>query len=85
MKLQACDAIKLLKGVKRLYISKGTKSQQYDISVEDTNIDEIVALMLGPTGNLRAPTLVCGENVLVGFNADTYSEVLLGAISYKGA
>ena len=37
-----------------------------------------MAAFLGPTGNLRAPTLVVGNTVLVGFNEDTYSEVFGG-------
>ncbi|MEQ8660324.1 MAG: hypothetical protein RLW62_05870 [Gammaproteobacteria bacterium] len=38
--------------------------------------DDVVAAMLGPTGNLRAPTLVSGHTVVVGFNEDAYAEVL---------
>lgn len=38
---------------------------------------DIVDAMLGPTGNLRAPTLRVGKTVLVGFNEDTYSDVFL--------
>jgi hypothetical protein len=33
--------------------------------------------MLGPTGNLRAPTARVGKVVLVGFNEDAYTDVLL--------
>ena len=32
--------------------------------------------MLGPTGNLRAPTLVSGKTVLVGFNEASYAKLL---------
>jgi len=35
----------------------------------------MVDAMLGPTGNLRAPCLVVGKTVLVGFNEDVYDEV----------
>ncbi len=31
--------------------------------------------MLGPTGNLRAPTLLKGKTVIVGFDADKYAEL----------
>ena len=34
---------------------------------------EIVEAMLGPTGNLRAPTIRSGKTVLVGFNDDVFS------------
>jgi len=32
--------------------------------------------MLGSTGNLRAPTLVVGKTLLVGYNEDVYENVL---------
>ncbi len=31
--------------------------------------------MLGPTGNLRAPTIRTGATVLVGFNEEAYRKV----------
>ncbi len=34
--------------------------------------------MLGPTGNLRAPTFVSGKTIVVGFNDEAYTEVLGG-------
>ena len=36
-----------------------------------------VDAMVGSTGNLRAPCLRAGKIVVVGFNEDTYAEVLL--------
>jgi hypothetical protein len=36
---------------------------------------DAVAAMLGPTGNLRAPTARVGKTLLVGFNEDTYKGV----------
>jgi hypothetical protein len=38
---------------------------------------DVVDAMLGPTGNLRAPTLRRGKTLLVGFNEDAYAEALL--------
>jgi len=32
--------------------------------------------MLGPTGNLRAPTLRAGKTVLVGFNDELFADRL---------
>lgn len=37
---------------------------------------EQIALLLGSTGNLRAPTLVVGKTLLVGFNEDSYTRAL---------
>jgi hypothetical protein len=36
----------------------------------------LLALLLGPTGNLRAPTLRMGRTLLVGFDESTYRQVL---------
>ena len=37
----------------------------------------VVDAMLGPTGNLRAPTIRKGKKIIVGFNEDVFSEHLL--------
>lgn len=36
---------------------------------------DTVNAMLGPTGNLRAPTLITGKTVIVGFNDEAYGKV----------
>jgi hypothetical protein len=35
-----------------------------------------MAVALGPTGNLRAPTAIVGKTVLVGFNDEAYGDAL---------
>ena len=37
---------------------------------------DVVAAMLGPTGNLRAPTIRRGKTVLVGFNEEVFDRIL---------
>ena len=37
----------------------------------------VVDTMVGSTGNLRAPCLRVGKTLVVGFNEDAYTEVLL--------
>ena len=37
---------------------------------------EIVDAMLGPTGNLRAPTIRKGKRILVGFNDEAFEKYL---------
>jgi hypothetical protein len=36
---------------------------------------DVVEAMLGPTGNLRAPTIRTGKTVLVGFNEEVFDMV----------
>ncbi len=45
------------------------------VDVEACGVNFVDA-MLGPTGNLRAPTIRSGKTVLVGFNEDLFSERL---------
>lgn len=73
-KLGKVDALALLKKADELYAAKGKNVVHLDL--RSANLDDAVALMLGPTGNLRAPTLVKGKTILVGFDAATYQKVL---------
>jgi arsenate reductase-like glutaredoxin family protein len=69
-------ALVLLAGVDTLLVAKGPKVTRVDLKSERPDDDTIVALMLGPTGNLRAPTLRVGRAMLVGFNPDMYAETV---------
>ena len=63
----------MLESASRLIAAKGRKVS--DFSGESLSSQDAVQAMLGPTGNLRAPTARVGETVLVGFNEDVYSSV----------
>jgi hypothetical protein len=36
---------------------------------------DLIASMLGPTGNLRAPTIRKGRTVVVGFHPEVFQEI----------
>jgi len=69
-------ALGALKDVDELYVMKGTKVVHVDLKGKKPGKAELLALVLGPTGNLRAPTLRRGRTLLVGFDAATYARVL---------
>jgi hypothetical protein len=69
-------ALAVLKGVDELYVMKGTKVVHVDLTKEKPAKAGLLSLLLGPTGNLRAPTLRKGRTLLVGFDANTYGKVL---------
>ena len=69
------EAIALAKTATRLVIAKGKKVVDVDLKKEHTSDDEIAALMLGPTGNLRAPTIRKGKTLYVGFSEEAYREL----------
>jgi len=73
-KLGADDARELLRHASRLIVAKGKQVSEFELGGEPA--DAAVAAMLGPTGNLRAPTLTVGKTVVVGFNEPAYADAL---------
>lgn len=69
-------ALGVLKGVDQLYVAKGTRLVHVDLKREKPSRAALLGLLLGPTGNLRAPTLRKGRTLIVGFDEATYNELL---------
>ena len=74
-KLGRKDATALAKDASKVIVAKGKKVVEFATAGKAPKA--AVDAMLGPTGNLRAPTLRAGKTVLVGFNEDLFSERLL--------
>ncbi|MBD3170390.1 MAG: hypothetical protein GF307_12975 [candidate division Zixibacteria bacterium] len=68
-------ALELLKSASALYLAKGKKLQKIDLKKDEWDEEEIMGMMLGRTGLLRAPTLKKGKTVFVGFNPEGYEEI----------
>ena len=75
-KLGRDDAVSLAKQCDTLIAAKGKKVTTFDVSGHPG--EEMVNAMLGPTGDLRAPTVRSGKTLLVGFNEEQYAVVLAG-------
>lgn len=73
-KIGPAEALELAKQVTKVVAMKGKKVET--LAVKGASDEELLAVLLGPTGNLRAPTAVVGKTLLVGFNPDAYAEVL---------
>lgn len=56
-----------------MIVAKGKAVAEFETAGKAST--KCVDAMLGPTGNLRAPTLVVGKTVLVGFNEEAYEAV----------
>src|SRR5918994_247569 len=70
------DALKLLTGVDRLIAARGKAVAVFDLKKDRPDDETLLAHLLGPTGNLRAPTVRVGKTLLVGFNDEAYKQVL---------
>ena len=66
----------LVKDVDQLYVAKGAKVVHLDLKREKPDRATLLGLLLGPSGNLRAPTLRKGRTLLVGFDEPTYKALL---------
>ena len=69
------EALALLKGASELYAAKGKKLVHVNLKKDDMGEEELLKLVLGPTGNLRAPTLRKGKTLMVGFHEETYEKL----------
>lgn len=74
-KLGKKDAAAIAKAASKLIVSKGKKVSEFGAADKDSKA--AIEAMLGPTGNLRAPTLRVGKTVLVGFSDEIYGGSLL--------
>jgi len=70
------DALKVLEGIDKLVAMRGTKIEEFDLKKDRPSDDVLLAKLIGPSGNLRAPTARIGRTLLVGFNAETYEKAL---------
>ena len=69
-------ALELVRKAAKLVVVKGAKVNLLDIKNDHPDDESIKKLVLGPTGNLRAPTLRVGNTLLVGFGREAYEDVL---------
>lgn len=60
----------LLRGARSITTAKGNKVQSWSPQSDDKS--EILQHIIGPSGNLRAPTIRVNDEFVVGFNADFY-------------
>ena len=66
----------MLADVDELYATRGKKVIHVDLRREKPDRATLEGLLIGPSGNLRAPTLRRGRTLLVGFDEATYTKVL---------
>jgi arsenate reductase-like glutaredoxin family protein len=73
--LQRDDALALAQSVKEIYAAKGKKVIHFDLKKDQPTEEQLTKILLGPTGNLRAPALRKGKTLVIGFDEETYRKV----------
>ena len=69
------EALKLARSVDRVIAARGKKVVVFDMMNDPPDDETLAAHLLGPTGNLKAPTLQSGETLLVGFGEEAYRQM----------
>ena len=75
-RIDRAAALKLARETNEVYATKGKTVIHLDMRTNPSD-DEVAALVVGPSGNLRAPTLRRGKTLLVGFDSATYATLLI--------
>ncbi len=78
VKKARAEALALAKSVQRVVVGRGKKVIVIDMKKAPLADDELAGLLLGPSGNLKAPTIRLGETLLVGFSEEAYRQTLIG-------
>jgi arsenate reductase-like glutaredoxin family protein len=69
------EALRLAKAADKVVVGKGKKVIVFDMKTAPPDDDSLAAHLLGPSGNLKAPTLRMGRTLLVGFSETAYRQV----------
>ncbi len=66
----------LLDGVADLYSTKSRKVIHLNMKKEKPAREDVLALVMGRSGTLRAPVIKHRSTLIVGFDEDTYTRIL---------
>jgi len=61
-------ALALLEGATELFVAQGQRVLRFDLTSQRPADEELLQLLLGRSGKLRAPALRCGTRLVVGYN-----------------
>ncbi len=71
------EAVALARAADKVIVARGKKIVEFDMK-NPPEEDTLLAEILGPTDNLRAPTLRKGKTLLVGFSDQAYRQFFSG-------
>ena len=69
-------ALALVRTMQHLVVARGKKVVTFDLRKDRPADADVAAIIMGPSGNLRAPTLKVGTTLVVGFNDEAYDSLL---------
>src|SRR5437660_6602184 len=70
------EALALAKSMAKVVVGRGKKVVTFDMRNDPPDDDTLAGVLLGPTGNLKAPTFRNGDTLVVGFSKVAYKQIL---------
>lgn len=61
-------ALALLEHATELFVARGQRVLRFDLATQRPADEELLELLLGRSGKLRAPAFRCGTRLIVGYN-----------------
>tara|TARA_B100001750_G_C15181038_1_gene434068 strand:- start:11 stop:283 length:273 start_codon:yes stop_codon:yes gene_type:complete len=71
-------ALLLLAEMSVLIVARGKKTIRIDLTGGRPSDSELLEMLLGRSGKLRAPAMRIGNRVLIGYNSEILTDELLG-------
>jgi arsenate reductase-like glutaredoxin family protein len=71
-RLPPTAVLELLQKLTRVVATRGKQVVVFDLKKDRPDDETLLEHLLGRTGNLRAPALIVGKTLLVGFNPEAY-------------
>jgi arsenate reductase-like glutaredoxin family protein len=71
------QALALARSADQVIVARGKKVATFDMKHDPPDDATLLKHLLGPSGNLRAPTFRKGKTLVVGFSEEAYSKVLV--------
>jgi arsenate reductase-like glutaredoxin family protein len=68
------EALAMASEVDEIWSMKGKKVVHLHLKRDKPDRETLLAALLGPSGNLRAPTVRQGRRLLVGFSPELFNE-----------
>lgn len=75
-RLGEAEALQMARAAQHVYVARGKSYVHLDMKKDKPDDATLVKLLIGPSGNLRAPTLRVGKSLIVGFHDEMYKELL---------
>ncbi len=75
-RMSPAAAVKLARSMRHVFVAKGKKVVHFDMADNPPGDAELKKHLIGPSGNLRAPTARAGDRLFVGFQPDEFAECL---------